>query len=191
MASFKYAMELRLANPLYGIPRIYVDVKILGRVFAACINTFSRRTLVDFAIKVFLTRRDPAAIHNHISPYPEETIPVPIEYHMQHSVHAAIVCYMEEGETLIELGLDFLYDRGMEMTLGGTKLDMRQSWVSKHFDQVEYVFNHKQGENAKNFLHEQNYEMKQDFRRKSTDPKDFLTVDSMEEIQRDTDKFGD
>lgn len=192
MASYRYTMELRLANSRYGIPRIYVDIKILGRVFAACINTYSRRTLVDFAVMVLISRRDPDSIKNHISPYDEPTIPVPIEYHMETSVHSAIVCDMEEQEALVEIGLDFLFDRGFTVELGGTTLNLRQSWRSEHFDDVEYVYNHERGSSVREFLDkETQYEMRPNFRRVTLDPDDFIVADSVQEMQRDADKFGE
>lgn len=191
MAPHQYTQELRLSKPVYNIPRIYFDVKILGRVFTAVLNTYSRRTLVDLAIKVFISRRDPASIRNHVSPYPEETIPVDIEYHHEHSIHAAIVSNLDETGALIAIGMDFLMDRGISITLGGTSVNTRQSWVTEHPDQVEYVYNHVKGQNLETDLTNSNYNLRNNFRRLATDTNDFVCPDSVEEIQRDANRFGD
>lgn len=191
MADHRYTQELRLSKPVHNIPRIYVDVKILGRVFAAVLNTFSRRTWVDFAIKVFISRRDPASIRNHVSPYPEPTIPIDIEYHLEHSIHAAGVCDMGEDEALIELGMDFLMDRGMTLNMGGTSVNTRQSWITEHPDQVEFVYNHTNGQNLRSDLRDTKYHMMANYKRLIINPEDFVSADSTLEMQRDADRFGD
>lgn len=140
---------------------------------------------------MFINRRDPASINNHVSPYPERTVPVPIEYHMTHSIHAAMVCSMGENEALVQLGLDFLYDRGLALTLGGTTLDLRQSWTSNHFDDVEYVYNHSRGQNLRSTLQNANYNMRENFRRMTIDPNDFIGADPIAEMRRDAERFGD
>lgn len=191
MAQHKYTQELRLSNPLNNVPRIYLDVKILGRPFAAVLNTFSRRTIVDLAVKVFISRRDPDSIRNHVSPYPEPCIPVPIEFHMVHSIHSALVCDMGDDECLIEIGMDFLMDRGITMNLGGITLDTRQSWITSHQDQIEFAYNHPNGKPLRTALQEIDYPMTQDFRRLTIDQDDFVVEGSLVEHTRDCEKFGD
>lgn len=195
MAQHRYVQELRLSSPLYNIPRIFLDIKILGRTFAAVLNTFSRRTWVDFAIKVFISRRDPESIRNHISPYPEETIPVPIEFHMVHSIHSAIVRPMDDDddEVLIHIGMDFLMDRGISMNLGGITLDTRQSWVTTHPDDIEFVYNHPRGRLLRQALedNENNFDFKPNFRRMTIDRNDFIDAEPVNEMNRDAGRFGD